>query len=108
LSIILICRFFLDIRQRNDHPNGTSQSSQPVGSFHAVAQRIHTAVVEEFGDPSFELRDMDSHHKEAVVDLENFPWATEVSSQQAQPVPSGVQQIHTSDILTHIPNRMRQ
>jgi len=31
-----------------------SQSSLPVGSFHAVAQHIHNAVIDEFGDPSFD------------------------------------------------------
>ena len=63
-----------------------------------MVQRIHNAVVDEFGDPSFdpsfgqdqsqeiELRDMGSHHSEAVVDLQEFPWATGMSGQQAGPV----------------------
>jgi len=63
-----------------------------------VAQHIHNAIVDEFGDPSFdhslgqdqsqeiELQDVDSHHHEAVVDLQEFPWATGMSGQQAEPV----------------------
>jgi len=65
---------------------------------------IHNAVVEEFGDPSFddslgedfqeiELQDMHSHHTEAVVDLEEFPWAAGMSSQQAGPEALGGQQV---------------
>ena len=80
-----------------------------------MSQHIHNAVLEEFGDPSFDLSftedqaqeveiwDMDSQHKGAVVDLVDFPWASGLSGQQAQPVASGVQRIHTSDILTHSP-----
>ena len=102
LSVILICYFFLDIRQRNDHLNGTSQPSLQIGSFHAVVKSIHNAVIEEFGDPSFdeslrgdpleiELQDMHSHHTEAVVDLEEYPWAAGMSGQQVGPEASGGQ-----------------
>jgi len=61
-------------------------------------QFIHNAVVEEFGDPSFdhslrediqeiELQDMHSHHTEVMVDLEEeFPWATGMSGQQVPSV----------------------
>ena len=58
-------------------------------------QLIHNAVVEEFGDPSFEsfddsrredpqeieLHDVHSHHTEAVIDLKEFPWAAGMSGQ---------------------------
>ena len=65
-------------------------------------QSIHGAVVEYFGDPSFddslgedlqeiELQDMHSHHTEAVVDLEEFPWAAGISGQQAGPEASSRQ-----------------
>ncbi len=104
LSVILICCFLLDIRQRNNNPNGTSQPSLPIGSFHAAVKYIHKAVVEAFGDPSFdhsiggdlqemELQDMHSHHTEAVVDLEEFPWAAGMSGQQARLEASGGQQV---------------
>ena len=63
---------------------------------------IHNSVIEEFGDPSFnhslredlqdiELQEMHSHHTEAVVILEAFPWAAGMSGQQAGPEASGVQ-----------------
>jgi len=63
---------------------------------------IHNTVVEEFGDPSFdhslredlqeiELQDMHSHHAEAVVDLQEFPWAAGMSGQQVEPEASGGQ-----------------
>jgi len=83
-----------------------------------MAQRIHNAVVEEFGDPSFdlsfredqaqefELQDMDSHHTGAVVDLEEFPWATGMSGQQAEPAALGVQRFPESEILMPSLNRM--
>jgi len=69
-----------------------------------VVKFIHNAVVEEFGDPSFddslrediqdvELQDMNSCHTEAVVDLEDFPWAAGMSVQQAGPEASGGWQV---------------
>ena len=90
LSVILICHFVLDIRQRNDHPNGTSWPSQPIGTFRAVAQCVHNVVIEEFGDPSYdealgkdqahgiECQVMHSYSTEAAVDLQEFPWAVGV------------------------------
>ena len=104
LSVILICHFLLDIRQRNDNPNSTSQPSRPIGSFHAAIKSIHNTIVEEFGDLSFdhslredlqetELHDMHSHHTEAVVDLEEFPWATGMGGQEVGQEASGGQQI---------------
>jgi len=67
-------------------------------------QFIHNAVVDDFGDPSFdhsprddlqeiELQEMHSHHTGAVVDLEEFPWAAGMSGQQAGPEASGGQQV---------------
>ena len=67
-------------------------------------QFIHNAVIEEFGDPSFdhslrddlqetELQDMHSHHTEAVVDLEEFPWASGMSGQQVGPEASHGHQV---------------
>lgn len=51
LSVILICRFHIILQMRNAHPN-TSWSLPPVsvGSFPVATQRIHNAVVAEFGD----------------------------------------------------------
>ena len=53
-----------------------------------MAQHFDNAVIEELGDPIFDLslgedqaqhigiHNMDSHHREAIVDLEEFPWVT--------------------------------
>ena len=48
--MIIVCRFQLALKQRNDHNNVTSPHLSLKSSFHAVAQRMHNAVVEEFGD----------------------------------------------------------
>lgn len=52
LSAVLICRFHLDLQRRIDHPStGTlSQSELSLGSFRATRQKLHNAVVAEFGD----------------------------------------------------------
>ncbi|KAF8573868.1 hypothetical protein K439DRAFT_1624751 [Ramaria rubella] len=104
LSIIIICRFHLDLQQRNDHPNGSTTShSLPLGSFHAVTERIHRAVVDEFGDLSFnesigtegsqediELQNMQSPSGVAEIDLQEFPWAGgDIGDEEAGPVASG-------------------
>ncbi|KAF8574289.1 hypothetical protein K439DRAFT_1624441 [Ramaria rubella] len=104
LSTIIICRFHLDLKQRNDHPNGSNTShSLPLGSFHAVTERIHRAVVDEFGDLSFnesfgtegeqediELQDMQFPSGAAEIDLQEFPWAGgDIGDEEAGPVASG-------------------
>ena len=48
--MIIICRFQLALKERNEHNNVISPHLSLKSSFHAVAQRVHTAVVEEFGD----------------------------------------------------------
>ncbi|KAF8579753.1 hypothetical protein K439DRAFT_1620294 [Ramaria rubella] len=100
LSIIIICRFHLALQQRNDHPNGSNTShSLPLGSFHAVKERIHRAVVNEFGDMSFneslgteediELQAMQSPSGVAEIDLQEFPWAGgDIGDGEARPVAS--------------------
>ncbi|KAF8585215.1 hypothetical protein K439DRAFT_1616156 [Ramaria rubella] len=104
LSIIIICRFHLDLQQRNDHPHGSNTShSLPLGSFHAVTEKIHRAVVDEFGDLSFnesfgteesqediELQDIQSASGGAEIDLQEFPWAGgDIGDEEAGPVASG-------------------
>ena len=94
LSVIIVCRFLLEIRQQNAHPNGTSQTHQasPINSFHAVAQHVGNSVVEEFGDSFFnesfsmpqpqgdtmELQDIipRGQSEDGRVSLTEFPWAT--------------------------------
>ena len=48
-----MCRCHFDLLEKNQHVNGTTQSSShPIGTFHAATQRIHNAIVNEFGDRS--------------------------------------------------------
>ncbi|KAF8579100.1 hypothetical protein K439DRAFT_1526109 [Ramaria rubella] len=111
VAVILICHFHLDLQQRNDHPNGSNTShSLPLGSFHAVTERIHRAVVDEFGDLSFnecfgteapqediELQDMQSPSGVAGIGLQEFPWAGgDNGDEEAGPVASGHSQISTA------------
>jgi len=64
LSAIIICRFFLDIRQRNQHPNQTTSTPQTIGSFHAATQQLQNAIMEEFGDPAFNMSSEEYHPSE--------------------------------------------
>ncbi|KAF8575118.1 hypothetical protein K439DRAFT_1545665 [Ramaria rubella] len=104
LSTIIICRFHLDLQQRNDYPNGSNTShSLPLNSFHAVTERIHRAVVDEFGDLSFnesfgtevsqediELQEIQSPSGVAEIDLQEFPWAGgDIGGEEAGLVASG-------------------
>ena len=53
LSVILICRFHLDLQERNAHPNANTAGGLPtisIGSFRVASQRMHDAVIAEFGD----------------------------------------------------------
>ena len=79
-----MCRCHFDLLEKNQHVNGTTQSSShPIGTFHAATQRIHNAIVNEFGDRSIstetsntgitssdaiELEDRPEHN-----DLDDFP-----------------------------------
>ena len=54
ISVILICRFHLDLQRTHAHPNSSDSRSVPsisLGSFRATVQSLHDAVVAEFGDP---------------------------------------------------------
>jgi hypothetical protein len=92
LTIILLCRFFLEIRQRSKHPNGTSDTPFTIRSFQAATQYVHNAIVGEFGDLSFdesfgegrseedvERQEKPSQHADPVVD----PAEPEVAAPEA-------------------------
>ena len=54
LSVILICRFHLDLQRAHAHLNSSNSGSAPstsLGSFRAAVQSIHDAILAEFGDP---------------------------------------------------------
>jgi len=56
LSVIIVCRFLLDIRERNAHPNMTSGDSIPLASpmtsfvAPAPARHLRDTLVEDLGD----------------------------------------------------------
>ncbi|KAF8579117.1 hypothetical protein K439DRAFT_1620803 [Ramaria rubella] len=104
LSVIIICHFHLDLQQRNDHPNASNTSqSLSLGSFHAVKERIHRTVVDEFGDLSFngsfgtgasqediELQGIQSSSGVGEIDVQEFPWARgDIGDEEAGPMASG-------------------
>jgi len=99
VSVILVLRFFLDLREWNAHPNGTSQTKDlsPCSSWKAVAWKLSHAIIEDLGDPEDEamfasqatspgsvsrqvLRatasDAENNDLFPTVNLEEFPWAT--------------------------------
>ena len=55
MSGILILHFFLDLRERHAHFNGTSQLGdlETVSPFMAVIHSISNAIVEDLGDPEY-------------------------------------------------------
>ncbi|KAF8518655.1 hypothetical protein BU17DRAFT_66286 [Hysterangium stoloniferum] len=98
VSVILVLRFFLDLREQNVHPNGTSQTKDeaPCSSLKAAAWKFSNAIIEDLGDPEDEqfvgsqvtgsgtvservLRptasDAENKDSSAAVDLVEFPWA---------------------------------
>ena len=104
LSAIIICRFQLALKERNEHNNVTSPHLSLKSSFHAVVQRVHNAVVEEFGDLYLtrslstgtveeEMEDQNATRPatDAGIDIKEFPWATGTigDTETAIPVASG-------------------
>jgi hypothetical protein len=53
LSTIIICRFHLDLQRQHAHPSTKTSWGLPtmsIGSFRMATQRVHDAVMAEFGD----------------------------------------------------------
>ncbi|KAF8583569.1 hypothetical protein K439DRAFT_1617374 [Ramaria rubella] len=87
------------VNQRIEHLNGSTSSHTPhvsIGSFHAVAGRIHQAVMEEFGEPGDdELYDIEAQpqHRATVrslnlsggVGLEDFYLASDKIGNEKTP-----------------------
>ena len=86
------------------HNNVISLNLSLKSSFHAVAQRVHNAVVEEFGDLYLtrslstgtveeEIGDRNTTRPatDAGIDINEFPWATGTigDTETANPVASG-------------------
>jgi len=98
VSVILVLRFFLDLREWNAHPNGTSQTKDlsPCSSWKAAARKFSSAIIEDLGDPDDDalfasqatspgsvsrkvLRptasDAENDDSFPTVNMEEFPWA---------------------------------
>ncbi|KAF8530248.1 hypothetical protein BU17DRAFT_60011 [Hysterangium stoloniferum] len=79
VSALLALLFFLDLCDRNAHPNATSQTRDQaiISSFNAAARNISDAIIEDLGDPEDALRRSEAERKELspTVDLVEFPWA---------------------------------
>jgi len=98
VSSILVLRFFLDLREWNAHPNGTSQTQDlpTCSSWKAAVRTLSNAIIEDLGDPEDEalfasqatspgsvsrqvLRptasDAENDDSFPTVNLEEFPWA---------------------------------
>ncbi|KAF8511175.1 hypothetical protein JB92DRAFT_2935870 [Gautieria morchelliformis] len=78
LSVIVLCRFLMDIRYRNDHPNGTTRPSIRTMSFHAVLRRTGDMIIEEFGDG--EPREQPKPYDD--LDIDTFSSDTDTESVQ--------------------------
>ena len=102
--MIIICRFQLALKERNKHDNVITPQLSLKSSFHAVAQRVHNAIVEEFGDLYLtqslstgtveeEMEDQNTTRPatDAGIDINEFPWATGTigDTETANPVASG-------------------
>ena len=102
--MIIVCRFQLALKERNDRNNVISPHVSLKSSFHAVAERMHNAVVEEFGDLYLtrslstgtveeEMGDRNTTRSatDAGIDINEFPWATGTigDTETANPVASG-------------------
>ena len=102
--MIIICRFQLALKERNKRDNVITPQLSLKSSFHAVAQRVHNAVVEEFGDlyltrslstgtveEEMEDRNTTRPATNAGIDINEFPWATGTigDTETANPVASG-------------------
>ena len=70
--MVIVCRFHLALQERNQQRPQRSVSSHPftITTFHDAVERLHGAVVEEFGD--FDLN-QPLLTKDETVDHQNPP-----------------------------------
>ncbi|KAF8524684.1 hypothetical protein BU17DRAFT_63229 [Hysterangium stoloniferum] len=50
LSVIILCRFQLDLRERHVRRDDCTLDQVTLGTFKAATRRVHEAVMDEFGD----------------------------------------------------------
>lgn len=53
LSVLIICRFQLDLRERYAKRDDCTLNERTLGTFKAAIGRVHEAVITEFGDTEF-------------------------------------------------------
>ncbi|KAF8497365.1 hypothetical protein JB92DRAFT_2987244, partial [Gautieria morchelliformis] len=93
LSVIIICRFHLTIKERHSRLNSPSLPSLSFSSFQAARQTVHNAIVAEFGNPHLSWEDFNAQNLEdnmadqegehsheeagsAGIELDEFPCTT--------------------------------
>ncbi|KAF8486707.1 hypothetical protein JB92DRAFT_3022536 [Gautieria morchelliformis] len=87
LSVIIICRCHLVLRERVAHPNGTTHSAHhPLTSFRAATRQIHNSFMQEFGNLSIEKFGT----SEAIEPhREDDPSSTAVAGIELEEIPRG-------------------
>ena len=89
LSTIIICRFHLDLQQRNARLlslNTSTLADLPtisVGTFHAATQRLHLTLMEEFGDS--QIAKGTEAAQEAVATPDLVPYDIELEEIRSRP-----------------------
>jgi hypothetical protein len=53
-----MARFFLDLRERNRHPNGSLTTQHTPSTLHFVTRRVINTMITDFGDPEEPNGDM--------------------------------------------------
>ncbi|KAF8509450.1 hypothetical protein JB92DRAFT_2946584 [Gautieria morchelliformis] len=67
LSIIIICRFHLTLKERHSRLNSPSLPSLSFSSFQAARQSVQNAIVAEFGNPHLSWEDFNADNLEDNV-----------------------------------------
>jgi hypothetical protein len=109
LSIIIVCRFYLTLKERHSRLNNPSLPTLSFTSFLAARQSVHNAVVVEFGDPClsqiFSTETFEDAYQEsgqsleearsAGIELGEFPWAIGYPRdvEMAEPIDSSEQSV---------------
>ena len=83
---MLVLRFFLELRKRNAHLNGSSRIRhlESVSSFKAVIQSISNAIIEDLGDPENEVlfTTQAASHRPSVTAQASQPMVAEVGNSE--------------------------
>ncbi|KAF8518830.1 hypothetical protein BU17DRAFT_66223 [Hysterangium stoloniferum] len=95
ISILLVLRFFLNLREWHAHRNGTPRTRDltPCSLYKATVRNFSNAIIDELGDPEDEalfasqammvsgqllrqsVSEAENNDSHPIVNLEEFPWA---------------------------------